>query len=383
MSSSGKILLTLSLLIVLQSAPSSAQDYGWLAGYKFSSDVSQHSYIDLDQASIENGDVQASMIYKLGKNSMKSDGSLRSLSGFSTSAGSKLENEGFFELYRKYYGFASYADEFVVAAFGGTGELRNKSPAFLMEAKKLGTKVLNVWMYVIHELEASINDCFEYTEAGKSKSVKHWDEGWAFYAGSLEGDDGSGAGVMLYGLAEELCSSFGKCFENGGAPINFDILTLYNDGKGLIMEQKCNDLVEIKIEIVKKMTATLVQGLLYSASQYQESEMDEFHAAGLVYSRGLLPILNNCNKNAADLIVQNFAPNLEAPVSSSLHLIANTMYKELHCMGISCTDIGTFDGLPACMSTGEYKVVAGSDAPSISPPESELDLGESPEPVSN
>ena len=32
-----------------------------------------------------------------------------------------------------------------------------------------------------------------------------WDEGWAFYAGSTEGTDGSGEGFMLHQLATKRC----------------------------------------------------------------------------------------------------------------------------------------------------------------------------------
>lgn len=365
------------VLLLLYSSLSLAKENSWLAGYQFHSDVAQHSKIDLDQLVIESEDPESSKIYALGKNSVKSDGSMRSISGFSTSAGRKLENEGFFELYQKYYGISTYADKFIVSSFGGTGELRDKSASFLSEASKKGTKVLNVWMYVIHELEESINDCFDES---KIKSVKHWDEGWAFYAGSMERADGSGSGVLLYALAEELCEKFQKCSEDGRSIINSDILKLYNHGRDLIYEQKCAAVIDVKIDIVKKMTVPLVQGLLHSASQFKETQMDKYHAAGLVYSRGFLPILDYCNSSAAEIISQNFGPEVDNPISDSLNLIANTLFKELKCMGITCNDVVKMDGLPNCASEGEYKTIPGTNIPSVAEFSQEEFLDHSPEP---
>ena len=373
----------LTLLLVLQlvyADVSYANEFGRLAGYEFHSDVSQHSYIDLDQVVIENNEPEASRIYSLGKNSIKSDGSLRSISGFSTSAGTKLKNEGFFELYRDYYGFPMYAHEFVVSALGGTGDFRNKPSSFRSESTRLGTKVLNIWMYVIHELEASINDCFDTSDTGEAKSIKHWDEGWAFYAGSLEGDDGSGYGVLLYDIAEKLCPHFGKCSNNGGSIINDEIMKLYNKGRDLIYERKCPSLIDLKIEIVKKMTAPLVQGLLYSASEYKKTQDDDYHATGLVYSRGFQPILSHCNTSSAEILWKNFAPNLENPVSDSLDVISSAVFKELKCMGITCDDVGKLDGLADCSSEGEYKSIPGANLPSIAEYLPEEFLGQSPEP---
>ena len=44
-----------------------------------------------------------------------------------------------------------------------------------------GVVYQNVWMYVFHELDVAIQDAqlSDWTNA-----AKHWDEGWAFYAGS-------------------------------------------------------------------------------------------------------------------------------------------------------------------------------------------------------
>lgn len=358
-------LLRLASVIALCSYTAFALEGDWLAGYQFHTDVSQHTNIDLDQGLIESGDSLSSRVYVMGKNSVKSDGSLRSIGKFSKGAGSKLKGEGFFELFRQYYGFATYADKFVMSALGGTGELRGKSAEFRAEAARRGTKVLNIWMYVIHELEASINDCFDGGVHATPMAIKHWDEGWAFYAGSMEGMDGSGSGVLLYGLAEELCVHFGTCKENGRARINEVILRLYNEGRQQIYDGKCSELISTKIEIVKKMIVPIVQGLTFSATRFKETGRDLNLAAALVYSRGILPFVHHCNESAATTLIWNFAPDAEAPVRDTAEYIAIAMYGELGCMGITCEDFGHIDGLPICATYGDYNPVAGANLASV------------------
>lgn len=47
-------------------------------------------------------------------------------------------------------------------------------------------------MYVIHELEDAIKDCNNGDLTANDGGPHAWDEGWAFYAGSLEGSTGEG-----------------------------------------------------------------------------------------------------------------------------------------------------------------------------------------------
>ena len=58
------------------------------------------------------------------------------------------------------------------------------------EATKKGTAYMNVWMYAIREFEDAIDDCTSCTSecnefSVNSGSVHAWDEGVAFYTGTL------------------------------------------------------------------------------------------------------------------------------------------------------------------------------------------------------
>ena len=68
-----------------------------------------------------------------------------------------------------------------------------------VEAVKKGTAYMNVWMYAVREFENAIDDCETCTtncnqHSTNSDSVHAWDEGVAFYTGSLEGTAYGGDG---------------------------------------------------------------------------------------------------------------------------------------------------------------------------------------------
>lgn len=96
-----------------------------------------------------------------------------------------------------------------------------------------------------------------------------WDEGWAFYAGSLEDEDGSGSGQMIYALADKRCENFATCTGDsdgsdisGTSAVNADLLELFSEGSVKLQAGDCGDVEDIKDQIVDLMTVPLVQGVL-------------------------------------------------------------------------------------------------------------------------
>ena len=132
-------------------------------------------------------------------------------------------------------------------------------------------------MYVLHEYEDAIMDCLAGDITSNDATVggpapHAWDEGWAFYAGSLEGVDGltSTDGVMVYKLASKRCENFGTC--NGGttgvAKANLKHLALARSGRDKILAGDCNTVQEEFDAIVDQMTIPLIQGMLRYAEQF-------------------------------------------------------------------------------------------------------------------
>merc|ERR1719258_243595 len=178
--------------------------------------------------------------YAVGGNSL-SKGSYRTIKGFSTGAQAKMYNGcpgcpyAHYSQFYDYYGDFDYADKWVSAALAGTSmsftsgkhgpnDFSTLGVAARREAVKKGTAYMHVWMYAVREFEDAIDDCTscpsECNEFSvNSGSVHAWDEGVAFYTGTLEGtaEGGNSAGKLVYRLAEKRCANFGTCGLNGGA----------------------------------------------------------------------------------------------------------------------------------------------------------------------
>ncbi|CAN0041796.1 unnamed protein product, partial [Hapterophycus canaliculatus] len=254
-------------------------DFEAIAGYTPVSDVSEHAALDQDMAVMEaeadkrsdEGFAAAYTIYSVGANSAKSD-STRTIQGFSTEAPGKLTGETYFDMWAGYWGAEDYADRFTASACNGTGNFTGESDLTRSEGCLKGAQYQNVWMYVVHELEDAISDCEAGDTDRNDGSVIAWDEGWAFYAGSLEGAAVGGTedeGQMLYALAEKRCENFMTCSgDNDGddlsgvSAVNKDILAKWQTGQSNIQELDCVSAKAIKEDIVALMIVPLVQGVL-------------------------------------------------------------------------------------------------------------------------
>ena len=226
--------------------------------------------------------------YAVGGNSL-SKGSYRTLKGFSTGAQKKMWDGcpgcpyATYSRFYEYYGDFTYADLWVSAAIAGTdmsfssGKMRPNDFSTLgdaarVEAAKKGSAYMHVWMYVVRELEDAIDDCqsceSECNEFSiNSGSVHAWDEGVAFYSGSLEGAYGSPSGKLVYRLAEKRCANFGTCgpsgtATSGTAAVNLALFPLFAEGARLLERGECSLVRPVVDEIISLMTVPLVQGSL-------------------------------------------------------------------------------------------------------------------------
>ena len=206
---------------VLDTATTACARNAPIAGYYPGSDVVQHNRIDLDQAAMETalsaGDwTAATSAYAEGGNSL-SKGSYRTIQGFSTGAQAKMYDGcpgcpyKHYSMFYDYYGDFDYADKWVSAALAGESmsftsgkhgpnDFSALGDAARIEAVKKGAAYMNVWMYAVREFEDAIDDCLTCTSecnefSVNSGSVHAWDEGVAFYTGTLEGTAEGGVRV--------------------------------------------------------------------------------------------------------------------------------------------------------------------------------------------
>jgi len=374
-----------------------------IAGYIPGSDVIEHNKIDLDQAAMETelgaaNFAGATKWYADGGNSMKSSGSFRTIRGFSTGAQSKMYDGcpgcpyKHYKMFYDYYGDFDYADKWVSAALAGTSmtfssgrhgpnDFSTLGNAARVEAVKKGSAYMNVWMYAIREFEDAIDDCLTCTsncnEHSNDPSVHAWDEGVAFYTGSLEGTLGSSSGKLVYRLAEKRCANFGTCGPSGDAftgtsYVNHELLMLFTEGERRLERGDCSAVRPLVNRIVSLMTVPLVQGSIRYAYNIGEggSRSQKNAAEGATFSAAVLPLVASCDATAAQTISDNQKFGLyDAGVYGSFDAVKAAFEGTYSCLGITCAQVGALkDSSTGALLSTKTAACTGA-APYTPPPE--------------
>jgi len=412
-------LATVVLALALSCASAS---YASIAGYTPNTDVVQHSRIDLDQKNLmsalkpkDANDVElvddlvyladgsnhdadytsalaaARLVYTAGGESMKSTGA-RTIKKFSTGLHAKAGPAGLVEdlymIYNRYWnsfppggGAAAAADTdskygdlqivdaladvptiFAALKWSGRVQFAQKTAAYT-----------NTWMYVTHELRDAVGDCrggqiFDNDLTPSGNAPHAWDEAWAFYAGSLEVEEGGKDGKLVYNLAQKRCKDYATCIgcdslgtttcSGGTAKANADQLELYKTGQALLNNGRCDDLEKLVAQIEAKMSIPLIQGMLkyaYKQSNGASSVDTTAKSAGegWAFASAILPRIHNCDAVTAASIRTNM--DLNGVGVMAMGTTWPTFYAAVQaqysCLGVTCADIGGYTG---GASTGFY-----------------------------
>ena len=306
------------------------------------------------------------------------------LRGFSTGAQSKMYDGcpgcpyKHYSRFYEYFGDFDYADKWVSAALAGESmaftsgrhgpnDFSALGDAARVEAVKKGTAYMNVWMYAVREFEDAIDDCSSCVSecnafSLNSGSVHAWDEGVAFYTGSLEGslEGGSSGGKLVYRLAEKRCANFGTCgaagdSTSGTAQVNLELFPLFAEGARLLERGECSAVRPLVDRIVSLMTVPLVQGSLRYAYKIGEVAGDRSQknaAEGAVFTAAVLPLVHYCNPASAATISANQKFGLyDAGTYPTFSLVKGAFEETYPCLGITCAQVGALPGTTACTHT--------------------------------
>jgi hypothetical protein len=284
-------------------------------------------------------------------------------------------------MFYDYYGDFNYADKWVSAALAGTSmsfssgkhgpnDFSTLGNAARVEAVKKGTAYMNVWMYAIREFEDAIDDCSSCTSecnefSVNSGSVHAWDEGVAFYTGTLEGHDlgGDSGGKLVYRLAEKRCKNFGTCGSagdqtSGTAYVNHELFEAFAYGRDLLQQGSCEEVRPVTNAIVSLMTVPLVQGSLRYAYKVGEVPADRSAknaAEGATFSAAVLPLVNYCNSASAKIISDELKfGQFDASDYPDWPAVKSAFESTYDCLGISCAHVGGLvgsDGVALAEST--------------------------------
>jgi len=288
----------------------------------------------------------------------------RTIQGFSTGAEAKMYSAcpgcpyKDFLMYYEYYGDFNYADKWVTAALAGTAtgftggrgdadfSLVNDD-ATRVEAAKKGSVTMNVWMYVVREFEDAIDDCKSDCGIDCNDAPVHaWDEGVAFYTGSLEGSDGSTPGKLLYALANKRCQNYKTCGLAGDAvtgrsKVNSELSDLFALGQHKLLQGECDAVRPIVNQITAQMTIPLIQGTLRYAYKVEFTSTPynilKEKSEGATFAAAVLPRLHSCSAADAETVYNNMRIGATATVFANVRAAFENNYA---CLNISCADVG-------------------------------------------
>lgn len=200
-------------------------------------------------------------------------------------------------------------------------------------------------MYVIRELEDAIDDCKANDSNRNADGVNSVDEAAAFYTGSLERTDGNGVGVLVYDLSDKFCVDFKTCGVfgddvKGTSKVNLEIFKQFNIIKAAVIDKLCDSAIKSKNEIVKQLFVPLIQGTLRTAQILSTQGADyEDRAEGAAAALAVLPMLHDCDSDAATIIFNNMKPSALVTDHAAVKKAIESTYG---CLKISCPDVGGF-----------------------------------------
>ena len=259
-----------------------------------------------------------------------------------------------FMKYNNYYGEADCAHQWVEAALDGSNTNFDNGNADFgdygltgrTEGAKKGSAYMNIYIYVIRGFEDAIDDCQKDCVECDYGSVHAWDEGVAFYTGSLEGTTGAGDVKLLHALADKRCKNYKTCGVNGdeltgGSYVDqqlFNKFTLV--GQCLLVTGQCDAVKPIVDEIVDLMSVPLVQGTLrYSYKVDKMSGAEKEKSEGTKFAASVLPRVHDCSKDDTEFIYSN----MKVGASSTDHAAVKKAFENNYaCMGINGKLVGGF-----------------------------------------
>merc|ERR1719375_2567888 len=275
-----------------------------------------------------------------------------------------MTDQVYYEVYKKFYSKGDYAHHFVMTALDGTGIFSGKDNAARIQGVKKGSAYLNVWMYVIREMEDAVDDCRAGCINCNDDPVHAWDEAVAFYTGTKHGTEAgtTTSGKLLYALANKRCQNFKTCSGTGGAAagtgnskVNTELFTLFTQGKVKLQEGKCSEVPAIKDSIIKKMAVPMIQGSLrYAYKVAKLSGASKEKAEGAVFAAAVLPLVHSCSAAAATTISDNMKIDSTTPMTAGFAAVKSAFESTYSCLGIKCHDVG---GL--ILTGSEYHTGAG------------------------
>ena len=273
--------------------------------------------------------------------------------------------------------------DIVEAAFKGTSLANNVfnfatvGMDFRKQVIQKGLIYLNIFPYVIWEMQDAVNDCNDGDLTSNDAplggaSVHAWDEAVAFYTGSLEGTNEGGNNdllscsdgncELLFQLADYRCKNYGTCTADsdgnafsGYSKLNKDIFKLFQRGEGEVTaahaasgaarQAQCDAVSSTMEQVGTKMLTMFIQGTLRYLYKTKSTQSSKEAGELFAFAAVALPFIDAVDSNAATLLY-NRAFNLDfSGDAAALKTLIEATYPKLGVGSgiglITCADVGT------------------------------------------
>jgi hypothetical protein len=288
--------------------------------------------------------------YMHGYNARVDSGTILSLHDLATSD-DRSSAASQFSQFTSYFGSSDYADKIILNIFEGVAPFDRASTSQVADAGVGTLKYMVTYMSSLARFYQAVEVC---TAGGgpdsTNLSITLWDQGVAFFVGSLEGNATGGlkGGQLLYGTNKDLCDLFSTCATSGDAEVNEALLQAFAEGSDYLILEQCDE-VEGLLEqtIVPGMPVPLIQGTLSSAvvnAQLPAGTKDGSLALGHAFSRSILPMVDVVSPSNAVAINSNMEFQLTSkPVPDGAAAVFSALQTAIVSMKTDCTQIGVYN----------------------------------------
>ena len=285
-----------------------------------------------------------------------------SLSGFATSA-SRQNAEPTYSLFAEYHNDANYADKLILNSleggtdkWGGSASVAQRS-AFITETSAFQV----LYMHTIAQINDAVNACYGTDEGGEYDLTHPWDEVAALVIGSLEGPNEGGSsdtqdGQLIWGLGNRHAFQFQTLNRRGYSKINSKMESYLFAGKGELDAPDCLNLENTAEEIRNGMLVPLMQSTLRFAIQNEGRDPSEQHedlALGEAYALAIIPIIENVDSAAAQIIKESMLVFNGTPlVRDGSQAVADALGSAADAVGVRCESLGSTSQADPCKKLG-------------------------------
>lgn len=324
-----------------------------MAGYPATFNVDQYANIDKDIAQIDimlqlGAQAAAKDYYMYGNNAQIEINNILSLHDLATSddrnsATSQLSQ------FATYFGSNDYADEIMMSILDGGTPFVNASSSQYANAGVGTLKYMVLYMASLSKFYKAVEVCIAGGPNATDTSVSLWDQGVAFFIGSIEGSEigGRDGGQLFFGTNKALCSKFNTCSASHNAEVNEALLTAFAIGSDFLTLDECDE-AEAQLEqiIVPGMPATLIQGTLDAAAvtaNLLTGTSEGSLALGYAFSSAILPLVDAVNPSDAATIRSNMEFQLTSqPVPDGAAAVFDAFREAIVSMATDCRQIGVY-----------------------------------------